>query len=133
MASSREMTATLVRLPDLARDGADLDDLLLDLGHLELEERLHEERIAAGEDEPRPLGRLLQPLEHGADGVALVEVLAVVLLAVRDDRFGLAELVQHDDELAALDLLHLARAGARRPWWRTPRGSASARPRGRAG
>ena len=37
-----------------------------------------------------------------------MEVLAVVLLAVRDDRFRLAELVQHDDQLAALDLLHLA-------------------------
>ena len=108
MASSREMTATLVRLPDLARDGADLDDLLLDLGHLELEQRLHEQRIAPGEDQPRALGRLLQPLEHGADRVALVEMLAVVLLAVGDDRLGLAELVQHDDELAALDLLDLA-------------------------
>ena len=93
---------------DFARDGADLDDLLLDLGHLELEQRLDEQRIAPREDEPRPLGRLLQPLEHGADGVALVEMLAVVLLAVGDDRLGLAELVQHDDELAALDLLHLA-------------------------
>ena len=32
---------------DFARDGADLDDLLLDLGHLELEQRLDEQRIAA--------------------------------------------------------------------------------------
>ena len=32
----------------------------------------------------------------------------MVLLAIRNDRFGLAELVQHDDELAALDLLDLA-------------------------
>ena len=35
-------------------------------------------------------------------------VLAVVLLAIRNDRFRLAELVEHDDELAALDLLHFA-------------------------
>src|ERR1044071_9443181 len=35
-------------------------------------------------------------------------VLAMVLLAVRNDRFGFAELVQHDDELAALDLLNFA-------------------------
>ena len=37
-----------------------------------------------------------------------MKVLAMVLLAVRDDRFRLAELVEHDDELATLDLLHLA-------------------------
>ena len=36
-------------------------------------------------------------------------MLAVVLLAVRNDRFRLAELVQHDDELAALDLLDFSR------------------------
>src|SRR5690606_7190899 len=35
--------------------------------------------------------------------------LAVVLLAVRDDRFRFAELVEHHDDLAALDLLDLAR------------------------
>src|SRR2546423_143334 len=38
-----------------------------------------------------------------------MEVLAVVLLAVRDDRFGFAELVEHDHELAALDLLNFTR------------------------
>ncbi len=37
-----------------------------------------------------------------------MEVLAVVLLAVGDDRLRLAELVEHDDQLAALDLLDLA-------------------------
>jgi hypothetical protein len=37
-----------------------------------------------------------------------MEVLAVVLLAVRNDRFRFAELVEHDDQLAALDLLDLA-------------------------
>src|SRR5712671_7025850 len=35
-------------------------------------------------------------------------MLAVVLLAVGNDRFGLTELRQHDDDLAALDLLHFA-------------------------
>ena len=41
----------------------------------------------------------------------------MILLAIRNDRFRLAELVEHDHELAALDLLHLAReqiADARR-------------------
>ena len=55
-----------------------------------------------------PFGRLLQPLEHRPDGVALMEVLPVVLLPVGYDRLGLAELVEHDDQLAPLDLLDLA-------------------------
>ena len=93
---------------DLAGGGADLDDALLDLGHLELEERLHEQRVAAAQDEARPLGRLLDALEDGADRVSLVKVLAMVLLAVRHDRLRFAELVEHDHQLAALDLLHLA-------------------------
>ena len=63
---------------------------------------------ARRQDQARALGRLLEALEHRADGVALVEVLAVVLLAVGDDRLRLAELVEHDDQLAALDLLDLA-------------------------
>src|SRR5688572_8208075 len=36
-------------------------------------------------------------------------MLPVVLLAVRNDRFRFTELVEHDDELASLDLLHLSR------------------------
>ena len=38
-----------------------------------------------------------------------MEVLPVILLPIGDDGFGLAELVQHDDQLAPLDLLDLAR------------------------
>src|SRR2546426_6717457 len=38
-----------------------------------------------------------------------VEVLAVILLAVGDDRLGFAELREHDDDLAPLDLLDFAR------------------------
>ena len=38
-----------------------------------------------------------------------MKVFAVVLLAVRDDCFRLAELVEHDDEFAALDLLDFSR------------------------
>src|SRR4051812_7461530 len=37
-----------------------------------------------------------------------MEMLAVILLAIRNDRFRFAELVEHHDQLAALDLLHLA-------------------------
>src|SRR5438034_36337 len=95
--------------PRLARRRADLDDLLLNLRHLELEQRLDEQRDGARQDQPRALGRLLDPLQDRPDGVALVEVLAVVLLAVGDDRLRLAKLRQHHHDLAALDLLHLPR------------------------
>ena len=71
--SSRENTAILVRLPTSRADGADLDDALLDLGHLELEQRLHEQPIGAAENEPRSLGRLLDALEHRANRLALVD------------------------------------------------------------
>ena len=39
----------------LARDAADLDEAVGDLGHLELEERLDQLRVAAREDHLRPL------------------------------------------------------------------------------
>src|SRR5215204_6575247 len=92
-----------------ACNGTDLDHLLLNLRDLQLEERLHEERIATGQNEPRTLRRLLELLEHRPNGVALVEMLAVVLLPVRNNRLRFPELVEHDDELAALDLLYFAR------------------------
>src|SRR5258705_12808114 len=38
-----------------------------------------------------------------------MEVLAMILIAVRDDRLGFTDLVQHDDDFAALDLLDLPR------------------------
>jgi hypothetical protein len=79
---------------------------LLNLGHLELEKRLHEKRIGAAENEPRSLWRLLDAFEDGTNRVTLMEVFAMVLLSVRNDRFGFAKLVQHYHELAALDLLH---------------------------
>src|SRR4051812_38179520 len=37
-----------------------------------------------------------------------MEVLPMVLFPIGDNGFGLAELIQHDDELAPLDLLNLA-------------------------
>jgi hypothetical protein len=90
----------------LARDGADLDHGLGDFRHLELEERRHEHRISPRQDQAGTLGRLFQPLEDRANGVALVEMLPVVLLAIRDDGLRLAELVEHEHQLAPFDLLH---------------------------
>src|SRR5690606_35613263 len=64
----------------LARDAADLDDALLNLGDLELEQGLHEQRIGARQDEARTLRCLFQPLEDATDRVALMEPLAMILL-----------------------------------------------------
>src|SRR5690606_29878737 len=94
---------------DLARDRLDLDDALVDLGHLELEQARDETRIRPREDQTRTLRRLLHALQHRTDRLALAEPLARVLLLPRDDRLGIARLVQHHHDLAALHLLHLAR------------------------
>src|SRR6185437_14015986 len=93
----------------LARGRANLDDALLDLGDLELEQRLHEHAVGAAQNQPRSLGSLFDSLQHRANGLALVIVLAMVLFAVRNDRLRPAELVEHHHELAALDLLNLTR------------------------
>ena len=106
--SSRENTAIFVRLPT-SRAAARISTMLCWIsGTSSLNSALHEQRIGAAQDEARALRRLLDALEHRANRLALVEVLAMVLLAIRNDRFRLAELVEHDDELAALDLLDLA-------------------------
>ena len=108
MASSREMTATLVRLPT-SRAMARISTICCwisgtsSLNSAFTNSGSPRDRMSRG-----PLGVSSSRLSTARIGVALMEVLAVVLLAVRDDRFRLAELVQHDDELAALDLLDLA-------------------------
>ena len=131
--SSREKTAILVRLPT-SRAAARISTMFCWIsGHLELEQRLHEQRIAAAQDEARSLGRLLDALEHGADRLALMVVLAMILLAIRNDRFRFAELVEHDDELAALDLLHFAGEQVADARGELVADAACARLRGRAG
>ena len=93
--------------PHLPGGSPDRDDRLLDFRHLEREERLNEQRIGPRQDQTRTFGRLLEPLQDGTYRVALVKSLAMVLLAIRNDRLRLAEPVDHDHELAALDLLDL--------------------------
>ena len=131
--SSREKTAIFVRLPT-SRAAARISTMPCWIsGTSSLNSACTNSGSARLRIRRGPFGRLLDALEHGADRLALMEVLAMVLLAVRDDRLRLAELVEHDHELAALDLLDLAGeqlADARR---RTRRGSWCARLRGRAG
>ena len=108
MESSREMTATLVRLPTsraialisttcCAISGtSSLKSAATNIGSAR-------DRISRG-----PLGVSSSRLSTARIGVTLVEVLAVILFAVRNDGFGFAEPVEHEHELAALDLLNFA-------------------------
>ena len=109
MDSSRLCTAILVRPPHFPRELLDLDDPLVDFGHFEPEQRRDEQRIGARKHQARPLGRLLHPLEHRANRFALAEALPRILFLPRNDRLGIARSIEHEHELAALDLLHLSR------------------------
>ena len=83
----------------LAGAGDDLDDALVDLGHLGLEELLDEARIAARQDDLRAAGLAVDVLHVGDDAVAGAVGLARRLLAERQDALGAAEV---DDEVVAL-------------------------------
>ncbi len=93
---------------DLSGDLLDLDDPLLDLRHLELEERGHEERVPSRKDEARTLRGLLDLAEHRADRIALPVTLPWVLILPRNDCLRVSRPVQHDHDLAAFDLLDLS-------------------------
>ena len=51
-------------------------------------------------------GGELDLLQDCADRLALMIVLAMILLAIRDDRFRFTVTIEHEHKLAALDLLH---------------------------
>ena len=108
MLSSRENTAIFVRLPT-SRAVARISTMLCWIsGTSSLKSAFTNRPSARLRMRRGPFGVSSTRLSDGANRLALVEVLAMVLLAIRDDRLRLAELVQHDDELAALDLLDLA-------------------------
>ena len=94
--------------PDLARGFLDLDDALVDLRHLQLEQRRDKTGIRAGEDQAGTLGRLVHLLQDRPDRLALAKPLARVLFLPGNDGLGVAGTVQHENQLAALDLLHFA-------------------------
>src|SRR5439155_16037963 len=63
----------------LARDAADLDQAIGDLGHLELEQRLDQLGIAPGYDHLRALGTGANLGDDGLDARALLVALAIDL------------------------------------------------------
>src|SRR5207302_2358573 len=86
----------------LARDAADLDESVGDLRNLELEQRLDQLRIAAGEDHLRTLRPRADLRDHGLDARALLVALAVDLLGAREQRLDLAEVDEHVVAVAGL-------------------------------
>src|SRR5262249_34684164 len=83
----------------LTGDAADVDEAVRDLRHLELEQRLDELGIAAGEDDLRPLRPAPNLRDDGLDARALLVALAVDLLRARQQRLDLAEV---DEDVVAI-------------------------------
>ena len=89
----------------VARGGLDLEQALLDLGHLELEE-LHEEfRRDARQDELRAARGAVDLGDVGAHAVAHAQVFLGDQLVARQQRLDAA---RFDDQVAALGALHRA-------------------------
>src|SRR5215211_5399615 len=86
----------IARLP---RHAANLDETVGDLGHLELEQRLYQLRVAAREDHLRPLHVRPHLGDDGLDPAALLVALAVHLLGARQQRLDAAEV---DEDVVAV-------------------------------
>src|SRR5947207_2259097 len=87
----------------LPRDAADLDETVGDLGHLELEKRLDQLRIAPRDDHLWALRAGADLGDHRLDSRSLLVALAVDLLGPRQQRLDLAEVDQ--DVVAVARLL----------------------------
>ena len=87
----------------LAGQGADRDDLVGDLGDLQLEEPADEVGMRAAQDDLDPLSHLADIQDDRADSLVGMIALAGDLLAARQDGVGLAEV---DDDRPPLEPLH---------------------------
>ena len=90
-------------MPGLACDGLELDDVVDDLGHLELEEPLHEAGVRARHHDLRALGGLADLDDVGLEAAAVVVVLVLDLLGLRQQRLDLAEVEQRVAGVGLLD------------------------------
>ena len=90
-------------LAGLARDGADGDGAVVDLGDFGLEEDLHERGSGAGDDDLRALGGAVDAQQDDADALADGELLEARLLALGHAGFGFAEVEDDVHGLEALD------------------------------
>ena len=87
----------------LAGDGLELDDAVDDLGDLELEQPLHQTGVRARHDDLRTLGRLAHLDDVGLEPAAVVVVLVLHLLGLRQQRLDLAEVEQRVAGVGLLD------------------------------
>ena len=97
------MDGDLGALAGLARDGADGDGAVVDLGDFGLEEGLDERGRGAGDDDLRALGGAVDAQQDDADALADGELLEAGLLALGHAGFGLAEVEDDVHGLEALD------------------------------
>src|SRR4051812_26669795 len=86
----------------LAGDTLDRDEAVGDLGDLELEQGLDQLRIAAREDDLRPLGAGADVADDRLDARSLLVALAVDLLRPRQQRLDLAEVDEDVPAVAGL-------------------------------
>src|SRR5581483_7507978 len=86
----------------LACDAADLDEAVGDLGHLELEQRLDQLRVAARQDDLRPLRAGAHLADDRLDARPLLVALAVDLLGAGEQRLDLAEVDEDVPAVAGL-------------------------------
>ena len=87
----------------LTGDGLELDDPVDDLRHLELEQPLHETGVRARHDDLRTLGGLAHLDDVGLEPAAVVVVLVLHLLGLREQRLDLAEVEQRVAGVGLLD------------------------------
>ncbi len=81
-------------MPRLACDGLELHDAVDDLGDLELEQALHQTGVRARHDDLRALRSLAHLDDVGLEAAAVVIVLVLHLLSLRQERLDLAEVEQ---------------------------------------
>ena len=90
-------------VPRLAGDRLELDDPVDDLGHLELEQALHEARVRARHDDLRALGRLAHLDDVGLQPAPVLVTLVLHLLGLGQEGFDPAEIEQRVALVGLLD------------------------------
>ncbi len=101
--SAWEIDGDLRAVAGLTGDADDLDQLVGDLRHLELEQALDQLRAAARDDDRRPFGRVGDVGDHRLDPHPVVVALVVDLLGLGQQR--LDPLAQLDQRVALVGLL----------------------------
>ena len=101
--ASFDATAIFVRWPGSTCDGLELDDAVEQLGHLELEQPLHQARVGAGHDDLRALRGLADLDDVGLQPAAVVVALVLDLLGLGQQRLDLAEVEQRVALVGLLD------------------------------